>query len=196
MGWYYQGMTVFSHLAVPIAARLGAGKLSVPNPLLITGMILSVLPDADVVSFRLGIPYAAGLGHRGFSHSLLFAAVAALGGALLMRAFKIPMRNSLWYLSLSAVSHGLLDALTTGGYGIAFFWPLSDQRFLAPVRMIDAWPLRASRFFSSGGMEVLKSELAWVCMPLVGVGLIAFALRNSLRKNTGSSYEKPVGHQG
>ncbi len=185
--------TIFSHIAVPVAARLGAGKISVPKPLLITGIVLSVLPDADVIAFRFGIPYAAGLGHRGFSHSVLFAAAAALGSSLLLRAFKIPLRKSFWYLSLAAASHGLLDAFTTGGYGIAFFWPFSEQRFFAPVQMIDVSPLSISRFFQYGGFDVLRSELAWVWAPLVGIGLFAFALRRShTGKNPGSSCSNQV----
>lgn len=173
--------TIFSHIAVPIAARLAAGKLSVPKPMLITGLVLSVLPDADVIAFRLGIPYAAGLGHRGFSHSLLFAAAAALGCSLLLRSFKIPMRKSFWYLSLAAASHGLLDAFTTGGYGIAFLWPFSEQRFFAPVQMIDVSPLSISRFFSSRGLDVLGSELAWVWAPLLALSLSALVLRGTVK---------------
>lgn len=173
--------TVFSHIAVPVAARLGAGKISVPNSLLITGIVLSVIPDADVIAFRLGVPYATALGHRGFSHSLLFAAAAALGGSLLLRAFKIPMRKSFWYLSLAAASHGLLDAFTTGGYGIAFLWPFSDQRFFAPVQVIDVSPLSISRFFQYGGFDVLRSELKWVWAPLFALGLSALVLRRSVK---------------
>lgn len=173
--------TVFSHIAVPIAARLGAGKISVPKPLLIAGMVLSVLPDADVLAFRLGIPYAAGFGHRGFSHSLLFAAAAALGGSLLLRVFKIPIRESFWFLALASASHGLLDAFTTGGYGIAFCWPFSEQRFFAPVQVIDVSPLSISRFFSSRGAEVLGSELAWVWAPLFAIGISALFLRREIK---------------
>ena len=34
---------------------------------------LSLLPDADVYGFRLGVKYADPWGHRGATHSLLFA---------------------------------------------------------------------------------------------------------------------------
>jgi inner membrane protein len=117
--------TVFSHIAAPLATRIGAGKELVPAPVLITGLVLSVLPDADVITFRLGIPYAVGLGHRGFSHSLLFAVLAAIAGSLFLKIASIPMRRSFWFLLLAVASHGLLDAFTNGGYGIAFFWPWS-----------------------------------------------------------------------
>jgi inner membrane protein len=42
---------------------------------------LSLLPDADVVGFSLGLEYGDPWGHRGATHSLAFAlAVAAIVG--------------------------------------------------------------------------------------------------------------------
>ena len=38
----------------------------------------AVLPDADVIGFAFGIDYGDLLGHRGLSHSLLFAAAWSL----------------------------------------------------------------------------------------------------------------------
>jgi len=42
----------------------------------------SILPDVDSIGFHAGIPYGALWGHRGMTHSLLFAAVLAAGLAL------------------------------------------------------------------------------------------------------------------
>src|SRR4029078_11729766 len=39
---------------------------------------LSLLPDVDVIGFRLGVQYGAPWGHRGATHSLVFAVVAGL----------------------------------------------------------------------------------------------------------------------
>lgn len=64
--------SAFSHIAVPIATRIGIGKDNLPTKLLLLGIVLSVLPDADVLLLRLGIPYESEFGHRGASHSLLF----------------------------------------------------------------------------------------------------------------------------
>jgi inner membrane protein len=36
-------------------------------------IVSAILPDADVIGFAFGINYGDMLGHRGFSHSLLFA---------------------------------------------------------------------------------------------------------------------------
>ena len=42
---------------------------------------LSVLPDIDVAAFRLGIAYSDPLGHRGATHSLLFALAIGVAAA-------------------------------------------------------------------------------------------------------------------
>ncbi len=85
-----------------------------------------MLPDIDVLGFRFGIPYGDPLDHRGVTHSLTFAAV--LAGAIVLAGYRRglpglgPLR--LWsYLFLATASHGLLDALTDGGLGVAFFAP-------------------------------------------------------------------------
>ena len=50
---------------------------------LAAGVIAAMLPDADVLAFALHIPYADAFGHRGASHSLLFAGVLAALAAVL-----------------------------------------------------------------------------------------------------------------
>lgn len=46
--------------------------------LLLLAIISSVLHDLDVFSFQLGIPYESLIGHRGFTHSILFAIIWAV----------------------------------------------------------------------------------------------------------------------
>src|SRR5262245_29460267 len=68
---------------------------------------LSLLPDADVIGFPLGVRYADPWGHRGATHSLIFAVAVATAVALLA-----PGRRRLrtWVIaSVVLVSHGLLD---------------------------------------------------------------------------------------
>src|SRR4051812_20335961 len=45
---------------------------------------LALLPDVDVLAFSLGIPYRSRFGHRGFTHSLAFALLAAVPVGLLL----------------------------------------------------------------------------------------------------------------
>ena len=157
--------TVFAHALVPLAVGLGLGRRRIPPRLLVAGALAAMLPDADVVAFKLGIAYADALGHRGASHSLLFAGVLAVLGALLHRPLRSrPVQAAAW-LFVCAISHALLDAMTSGGLGVALLWPWHEQRYFAPWRPIRVSPF-ANGFFSARGMATLVSELRWVWLPL------------------------------
>ena len=71
------------------------------------------------------------------------------------------------YFFLSAASHGLLDALTDGGLGVAFFSPFDRTRYFFPVRPIAVSPIGIREFFSEQGLVVMTSELTWVWLPVV-----------------------------
>jgi len=62
-------------------AALGLGaffyKPGIPKRVWVVGALCSVIPDIDVIGFRFGIRYGDFWGHRGFTHSLVFAAVLA-----------------------------------------------------------------------------------------------------------------------
>ena len=175
--------TILSHPAIPLAVGLGLGSKVVSRPLLFTGIALSILPDFDVIAFRLGIPYSAEYGHRGFSHSLFLAAVIALLGALILRRVKVPLKMSAWFLFLSMASHGVLDTFTTGGKGIALLWPFSEQRFFSPFQVIRVSPLSLSRFLSSRGIAVFLSELQWVWLPSILLAFVLISIRLLRRPN-------------
>ena len=168
--------TILTHAAVPLAVGLGLGAGVIPVRLLIAGVIVSILPDLDVVAFHLGFPYAHDLGHRGATHSLLFAAIIALLGSTAISYFKASISRTFSFLLLAAASHGLLDAFTNGGMGIAFFWPFSSARYFAPVQVIEVSPLSLSRIFSVRMGEVFISELLCVWVPcLLLMMLLIFA---------------------
>ena len=64
-------------------------------------------------------------------------------------------------------SHGLLDALTNGGQGIALLAPFDERRFFLPFRPIEVAPLRIGDFLGAWGARVLASEVVWVWVPLL-----------------------------
>ena len=173
--------TVLAHPVVPLALGLGLGRPVVSGRLLAAGAVASVLPDADVVAFRLGIPYAAEFGHRGFSHSLVFAALTALLAASCCRFLRSRFLTAFLFLFAAVASHGFLDAFTNGGLGIAFFWPFSSERYFAPIRVIEVAPIGLSRFFSHRGVTVLLSELFWVGMPCAAVAVALAWMRRRAR---------------
>jgi inner membrane protein len=180
--------TILTHPAVPLAMAIGVGRGAVSRRLLFAGVAASVLPDLDVIAFRIGVPYAADFGHRGFSHSLLFALLAAIAGACLFGLLRSTFLRSFLFLFLAAASHGILDAFTNGGLGIAFLWPWSSERFFAPVQVIEVAPLRAARFLTQRGAHVLWSEILWVWLPVMGVAVAAALFRLALaRRSTRSA---------
>ena len=171
--------TFITHPAVPLAMAWGLGRKAISKRLLAAGVIASVVPDLDVLAFRLGIPYAAEFGHRGFSHSLLFALIVAVVGVSLARPLLSTPKRSFWFLLLAVASHGILDAFTNGGLGVAFLWPFSGERFFAPIQPIEVAPLGLSRFLSVRGAAVLCSEVLWVWLPFLGAAAIAVVFRRN-----------------
>lgn len=174
--------TVLTHSVVPFALACGLGREAVSGRLLTAGVVASVVPDLDVLAFRLGIPYAAEWGHRGFSHSLIFALLVAVIGAALARPLLTTATRAFWFLLIATASHGMLDAFTNGGLGIAFLWPFSSERFFAPLHPIEVSPLGLSRFLSERGLAVLASEVLWVWLPLMASALTLAALRRLKRR--------------
>ena len=145
-----------------------------------------LLPDADVLGLMLGIPYEHVLGHRGITHSIVFA---MLVGVVVPRLADPTIRfgtRRYWvfalYFSLVTMSHGFLDALTDGGLGIAFFAPFDSTRYFLPLRPISVSPIGISAFISHEGFRVLLSELVWIGIP-VGFWLLCLGvLRRMGRK--------------
>jgi inner membrane protein len=172
--------TVLTHPAIPLAIGLGLGRDVVSTPLLIAGVAVSVMPDLDVLAFRYGISYASNFGHRGFSHSLLFAAALALFGACGFRYFQTSFGRVFLFLFLAAVSHGILDAFTNGGLGIAFLWPFTSERYFAPVQVIQVAPIAISRFLTPRGVSVLISEILWVWIPCILIGIYLYATKGAI----------------
>src|SRR5215470_15783593 len=172
--------SVFSHAIAAVA--VGGVAVGGPSRLVIWGLgaICAVVPDLDVVSFHFGLPYAHMLGHRGLSHSLLFAAGLASIMTVLVRRTRMasPSGPRLWaFFFLTTASHGVLDAFTDGGLGVAFFAPFSDTRYFFPWRPIVVSPISVRRFFSSWGLAVIASEFVIVWIPAALLALIGLAWR-------------------
>lgn len=132
------------------------------------GILCAVIPDADVIGFKYGIPYDSFWGHRGFTHSFLFALL--LGTVITIVFFRknfLGNKTILYVLffTLCTASHSILDAMTTGGLGVAFFSPFDTSRYFFQWRPIQVSPIGVSNFFSEWGKKVLLSELIWIGIP-------------------------------
>jgi inner membrane protein len=178
--------TVLTHVLVGAAA----GKTAWPGPrrwrFLTVMVVLSVLPDLDVLGLRLGIPYEAFLGHRGFLHSLPFAALASVTAALVGFRDVRPFSGRWWglagcFFGVMAL-HDLLDAMTDGGLGIALFSPFDTTRYFLPWRPIRVSPIGMRAFLSRRGLATLLSEVYWLWLPAWTVCLTAWLVRRRLAR--------------
>jgi inner membrane protein len=83
------------------------------------------------------------------------------------------------YFFLCTVSHGVLDAMTDGGLGVAFFSPFDTTRYFFPVRPVLVSPIGVSEFFSAYGVRILTSEALWIWLPS-GVAFLVFRVAQRL----------------
>ena len=175
--------TVFTHPAVALGLMPWFRDARSSKIVLFTGILLSVLPDIDVLAFRFGIPYTHMFGHRGFTHSLFFAAIVTTLSTWLISRFYTKKVISVWiFLFICMASHGFLDAFTNGGHGIAFFSPFTNERYFFPFQPIEVSTLNIRRFFEGQGIIVLKSELKWVWLPSLVVFITGIVWLKSLNK--------------
>jgi inner membrane protein len=171
--------TVISHAVAALGIGTALFGRKAPVRVLALGAVCGALPDADVIGFPLGIRYGDLLGHRGLSHSLVFAAALAALAMPLARNEGRPGWAKLWtYLFLATASHGLLDALTDGGLGVGFFAPFDETRYFFPFRPIEVSPIGPG-FFSKRGLVVIASELLWVWLPSLALAGIATVWRKA-----------------
>ena len=163
--------TVFTHGLVGASLALMAPKQVSRTATVVVATILSILPDVDVLAFRLGIPYEHMYGHRGFTHSLLFSClVAFIASLVFFRSVGFANRN--WFavfiiLFLAACSHGIIDAFTDAGLGIGFFIPLNEQRYFFPWRPLETPPAGISAFFNGDALTIMLSEIKYIWTPLL-----------------------------
>ena len=137
-----------------------------------------MIPDADVIGFGFGIPYDHMLGHRGFSHSLIFA--ISIAAVVARFSFgKVGYARVFLFLFVSTASHGILDALTTGGKGVGFWIPLTGERYFFPWRIIKVSPLTIREFISPRGLTILTSEFLAVWLPCTVIALTGYSMRKS-----------------
>ena len=69
---------LITHAAIPLSLGFGPGRIIIAPLLRLAGVALAMLPDADVLAFKFGVVYDNIFGHRGFTHSVLFALVVPL----------------------------------------------------------------------------------------------------------------------
>lgn len=170
--------SIVGHFTIPLAVRYAR---DVPKRLVAAGLVAAMLPDADTAGLLLRVPVDSLFGHRGITHSLVFAVFVAALAAAGSHSLRASRTRASAFVFACAASHPLLDMLTNGGPGVMLAWPLSQERMFAPWRPIEVSPIGMG-FFSLRGLRVVASELAWVVLPAV---VAAWLARRSRAWNAG-----------
>ena len=182
--------SAFSHAVAALSIGMCFYRSQIPKRVWAAGVACSVIPDLDVIGFRFGIRYGDFWGHRGFTHSLVFAVLLASVVAVVMswRGTSGIGRFALFgYLFLATASHGLLDSMTNGGLGVAFFSPFDNNRYFLPWRPVRVSPIAVTRFFTPRGLAVIQSELIWIWLPAILFASLVLTLRRKSQREVASS---------
>ena len=169
--------TIFSHAIFASSVGRAIRSADSGTQFWMLTAICATLPDADVLSFGLGIRYDTMFGHRGITHSILFAGV---GGLIVSTTFywhtEIPKWKAALYFGFVTATHPFLDMFTNGGRGVALLAPFSGERFFFPWRPIEVSPIGLD-FFSADGFGVISSEIIWIWIPSAIIFLLAWLVR-------------------
>jgi inner membrane protein len=182
--------SAFSHAVAALSIGSCFYRPQIPKHVWAVGAMCSVIPDLDVIGFHFGIHYGDFWGHRSFTHSLLFAVLLASATAVVMswrRTSGIGRFALFGYLFLATASHGLLDSITNGGLGVAFFSPFNNNRYFLPWRPVLVSPIGVTRFFTPRGFAIIQSEFVWIWLPAILFPAMVFTLRRMSQPDAASS---------
>jgi len=162
--------TAITHSVIGVSAACGFSSEKKPLKFWILSILCPILPDADVIGYLwLYIPTYHFFGHRGFFHSPFFAALLSIFIVSVFYRKEAVFSNKRWkyalYFFLITASHGLTDALTNGGRGVALLAPFTNDRYFFPWTPIEVSPLGIKAFLSQRGLTVLINELIWIWTP-------------------------------
>lgn len=166
--------SAFSHAVVALSLGKAPRSPFLTLPIVLLGTVCSIVPDVDVVGFPFGIQYGDLWGHRGMTHSLFFAGLfSAILIGLCFHQKPTSIKGGLFiYFFLCTASHGVLDAMTNGGLGVAFFSPFDTSRYFFSWRPVLVSPIGIGEFFSEYGLRVLISEAIWIWLPSLALYLL------------------------
>lgn len=181
--------TIITHSVIAVSTAVGFKYAKLSIKLLVLSVACSIIPDADVFGYHwLYIPSNHFFGHRGFFHSPFFAALLSILIVAIFYRKEVTFSKQWWnhvlYFFILTTSHGILDALTNGGQGIAILSPVSNQRYFFPWTPIEVSPLNIKTFFSQRGLTVLRNEIIWIWGPSFLI-VIFLKLKENIKKKKG-----------
>jgi len=163
--------TIISHASAAVAVGLVYPSETKSRAFWDYVVLCSILPDADVVGFVLGVQYGDFLGHRGFTHSLTFAALLGLAVAYFIFPEERTPTRRFWklagFFAFVTATHGLLDTITDGGMGVALFSPFNLNRYFAPWTPVFVSPIGLREFLDDHGAVVFISKSRHIWLPFI-----------------------------
>ena len=167
-------MATYLHFAPAVALAVALGPRRVGWRLMVAGAVCGVMPDLDFLSIKMGFDrYSGTYGHRGFTHSLGFALLIGLVGALWPADGWRRRLGRGAFLALCTASHPLLDSLFDVGICSAWLWPLDGARHCLDWRPV---PMRGIALF---GAQRFMLELQWVGLPLLVLANAGMLVRHA-----------------
>jgi inner membrane protein len=157
--------SLFGHALAGLAISAAFTQSRPPRRTWAFAMACALAPDLDWFTGFLRSADGTSLAHRGMSHSLIAAALIATAAMLI--GFRPHLRSPRhWACMLGAAfSHGLLDACTFGGTGVAFLLPFSKARFVCLWQPIFVSPIPLSGKLLDWLLFSLGTELVWIGLP-------------------------------
>lgn len=168
--------TVITHALLPLIGAAAVPRARLSSRLVAVGMVAAMLPDADIVGRYFGVPHTADFGHRGATHTLMFALLLAAMAALAAPLIREGRMRVFMFVLLSTLFHPLADMLNDGGKGIMMFWPFDHERFKFLVHPVRVAPVGLQGFESGSIWPVFGSELLWLILPATALAAMSRVL--------------------
>ncbi len=185
--------SVFGHSIAALTIGKAGFKHVFDRKLGVLAVLCACAPDLDVVGFLFGIRYLSQWGHRGFTHSLVFAAVFGWLVAWIFYRGEVSYWKKAAVLTLSTASHGLLDMLTDGGRGVAIFWPVSSERHFFPVAANPGFAVAPERFsWRMGGGSSARSWFGLGCRASLYCYSAGCSVQSDIRNQAIRNKKKPL----
>lgn len=117
---------------------MAVAQNKIGNKAALWGAIGGTIPDLDVFLRFFLNPVQRDFAHRGFSHSIVFALLAALILSFLLNKWKpntYEFKNTFWLFLVAIGTHPVLDSFTK--WGTQLFWPFEIRLDFNGVFVID-----------------------------------------------------------
>ena len=161
--------SLLGHAVAGLAITTAFHREKLPRRTWALAAFCAMAPDLDWFVSFLHIARGHALNHRGAAHSL-FAALVFAAVAYFLGFRKDQRRGAVWLcLTVAALSHGLLDACTAGGVGVALFMPFSDTRWACIWQPGQVAPLPMGREHVTSFLASLWTEAFWIGLPSLAV---------------------------